>query len=139
MIELSNWTTVTVGGLLAQISETGTANESGGAAEGGQAGGFLEQFIGNPINLVLFSVILFMLLVVRPQRKEMRKMQQLLAGLKKNDRVVTSGGIHGVVVQAASGESTVVIRIDENSGARMTVNRESIAKVLGSDAGESTK
>jgi preprotein translocase subunit YajC len=71
-----------------------------------------------------------MLLVVRPQRTEMKKLQQMLANLKKNDRVVTSGGIHGVVVQANSGDSTVVLRIDENSGARITINRESIAKVL---------
>jgi|694.fasta_scaffold00328_54 preprotein translocase subunit YajC len=113
--------------LLAQTPEaTGTAP----TADNTGAGGFVTQFLSNPLNLVLFSVMLFMLLVVRPQRTEMKKLQQMLANLKKNDRVVTSGGIHGVVVQANSGDSTVVLRIDENSGARITINRESIAKVL---------
>lgn len=107
--------------------------------QGGEgAGGFLQQLFGNPINLILFSLILFMLLVVRPQRREMKKHQELLANLKKNDRVITSGGIHGVVVQANTGEPTVSIRVDENSGTRMTINRDAVATILGSSS-ESTK
>ena len=90
----------------------------------------LMQQLLNPLNLILMSMILFFLLVVRPQRNDMKKMQQKLAALKKNDRVVTSGGIHGVVIQANSGEPTVVVRVDENSGARITINRDAIAKVL---------
>ena len=106
------------------------------AAEGAPAGqeaapgGFLQQFFGNPINLVLFSLILFFLLVAQPQRKQAKRQQQMLAALKKNDRVVTSGGIHGVVVSANAEEPTVSIRVDDNSGARLTVNRESIASVV---------
>jgi preprotein translocase subunit YajC len=106
------------------------------AAEG--VGGFIQQFLGNPINLILFSLILFMLLVIRPQRREMKRHQQLLANLKKNDRVITSGGIHGVVVQAGTGEPTISIRVDENSGTRMTINRDSVATILGSGS-DSTK
>lgn len=106
------------------------------AGEG--AGGFIQDFLGNPINLILFSLILFMLLVVRPQRREMKRHQELLANLKKNDRVVTSGGIHGVVVQANTGDPTISIRVDENSGTRMTINRDSVATVL-STGSDSTK
>ena len=113
---------------------------AGGQAGGGQAGGgsaFMQQLL-HPMNLLLLSMILFFLLVMRPQRAEMKKLQQRLAALKKNDRVVTSGGIHGVIVQAAANEPTVVIRVDENSGARITVNRDAIAKVL-SEATEQDK
>jgi len=106
------------------------------AGEG--VGGFLQQFLGSPINLILFSLILFMLLVIRPQRREMKKHQELLANLKKNDRVITSGGIHGVVVQANAGEPTISVRVDENSGTRMTINRDSVATVLSSGS-DSTK
>lgn len=112
--------------LLAQAAEAAPAGQQ--AAQDG--GGFLQQFLGNPINLVLFSLILFFLLVAQPQRKQMKKQQQMLAGIKKNDRVITSGGIHGVVVVANSGESTVSIRVDDNSGTRITINRESIATVV---------
>lgn len=99
------------------------------AAPEAQTSPLMQQLL-NPLNLILMSMILFFLLVVRPQRNDMKKMQQKLAALKKNDRVVTSGGIHGVVIQANSGEPTVVVRIDENSGARITINRDAIAKVL---------
>lgn len=105
---------------------------AGGAAEvapGGE-GSFWVQFLANPLNLLLLSAILFIFLVLRPQQKQAREHQAKLAGLKKNDRVVTSGGIHGVVVQAAAGEPTVTIRIDENTGARMTVNRDAISQIV---------
>jgi preprotein translocase subunit YajC len=93
---------------------------------------FIQQLL-SPMNLVLFSLIMFFLLVVRPQKNEMKKLQGMLSALKKNDRVVTSGGIHGVVVQANSGDPTVVLRIDESSGAKLTVNRDAITKVLNSE------
>jgi preprotein translocase subunit YajC len=85
-------------------------------------------FLSNPLNLLLLAAILFMFIVVRPQQRQAKELQKALAELKKNDRVVTSGGIHGVVV--SSSDAVVTIRIDENSGARMTVNRESISKVV---------
>ncbi len=90
----------------------------------------LLQFFTNPLNLILLSAILFMFIVVRPQQKQAKDLQKALDDLKKNDRVILASGIHGTVVQANSGEAAISIRIDENSGARMTVNRESVAKVL---------
>jgi len=121
--------------LFAQVAESAPTGEQ--AAPDG--GGFLQQFLGNPINLVLFSLILFFLLVAQPQRKQMKKQQQLLAGLKKNDRVITSGGIHGTVVSANTGEPTVSIRIDDNTGTRLTVNRESISTVASANSSDSAK
>jgi preprotein translocase subunit YajC len=88
------------------------------------------SFFENPINLILISAILFLFIVIRPQQKQLKEQQKLLAGLKKNDRVVTNSGIHGTVTQAAEGEAVVVLRIDDNSGAKLTINRDSIAKVV---------
>ena len=88
------------------------------------------QFLSSPLSLILFSAILFMFLVVRPQQKQMKELQKALAGLKKNDRVVLASGIHGTVVQASPGEAVVMVRIDENTGTRITVNRDSVAKVI---------
>ncbi|MEM8735125.1 MAG: preprotein translocase subunit YajC [Planctomycetota bacterium] len=90
----------------------------------------ITQILGNPLNLILISGILFVLLVLRPQQWMMKELQNSLASLKKNDRVVTSSGIHGTITQANAGESTVVLRIDDNSGAKITMNRDAIAKVL---------
>lgn len=94
------------------------------------------SFFENPINLILISAILFLFIVVRPQQRQAKDQQKLLAGLKKNDRVVTSGGIHGTVTQVADGEAVVVVRIDDNSGAKMTINRDSITKVVTSETKE---
>lgn len=122
---------VTNGLIIDALRLLGLQDAAPNAAEGSAA----SQFFNLP-TLLLMSMVLFFLLVLRPQRNEMKKLQQRLAELKKNDRVITSGGIHGVVVQANSGEPTIVLRIDENSGAKMTVNRDAIAKVLNSDSAE---
>ncbi|QDV22686.1 preprotein translocase subunit YajC [Aureliella helgolandensis] len=105
---------------------------AGADLEVGAAGDMnpIMLFLSNPLNLLLLSAILFMFIVIRPQQKQMKQLQKSLAELKKNDRVVTASGIHGIVVQANAGESVISIRIDENSGARMTVNRDSIAKII---------
>lgn len=102
---------------------------------GGEIG--LVTFLQNPLNLIMLAVMLFFFVVLWPQQRQM-KAQQLalanaLAALKKNDRILTSGGIHGVVVQANSGEPTITIRIDENSGARMTINRDAVVRVLSNE------
>lgn len=88
----------------------------------------IVTFISNPLNVLLLAAILFMFIVVRPQQRQAKELQKALSDLKKNDRIVTSSGIHGVVVSMT--DSLVTIRIDENSGARMTVNRDSISKLV---------
>ncbi len=95
------------------------------------------EFLANPLNLILISAILFMFIVVRPQQRQAKQLQSQLASLKKNDRVVTASGIHGTIVQANSGEETISIRIDESTGARLTINRESVAKIASSDTKKS--
>ncbi len=104
------------------------------AVPAAQAPGSLLEFLASPMNLILISAILFMFLVARPQQKQRQKQEQAQAELKKNDRIVTHSGIHGVVVQTQDG--LVTLRIDENSGARMTVNRDAIASITPSDSKE---
>ncbi|MCA9132108.1 MAG: preprotein translocase subunit YajC [Planctomycetales bacterium] len=121
--------------LLAQ-ADNGLASDAPGAAAAEPAMHPILQFMANPLNLILISAILFMLLVARPQQKQQRQQQQALASLKKNDRVITAGGVHGVVVQTNPEEGHVTIRIDESTGARMTINRDSIGKIIPSDTKE---
>ncbi len=105
----------------------------GAAPDAGEVN-FLTSFFGNPANLLMLAVMLFFFIVIWPQQRQ-AKLQQLahekaLAAMKKNDRVITSGGIHGVIIQANSDEPVITIRIDEGSGARMTVNRDAVVKVF---------
>ncbi len=114
--------------LLAQAPVPGDA-----APEAGEVN-LLTSFFGNPVNLLMLAVMLFFFIVIWPQQRQAKTQQlahqQALAGMKKNDRVITSGGIHGVIIQANSDEPVITIRIDENSGARMTVNRDAVVKVF---------
>lgn len=70
-------------------------------------------------------------LVLRPQKKERDALQRQLDGLKKNDRVLTTAGIYASV--HAVRDNLVVLKIDEDSDAKMRVTRNSIAKVLTGD------
>jgi len=92
-------------------------------------GNWIELFF-NPMNLLLLSaLVVYLLLIVpssRASRKTRKELEEKLANLKKNDRVVTSFGVHGVVAGIHSESNTVTLRIDENTNAKMTVNREAI-------------
>lgn len=67
----------------------------------------LLQFV--PL-LLIFGIFYFML--IRPQKTREKEHQKMLNGLAKNDEVVTTGGIHGTVVNVK--EKSVILRIDEN-------------------------
>src|SRR5947208_1940635 len=84
-------------------------------------------------------IILFYLVMLRPMRRQEQQQKALLAGLKKNDKVVTSGGIIGVIAAVKDKEDEVVLKVDENSNVRLRVTRSSIARVLSDEAGKETK
>ncbi len=75
-------------------------------------------------------IAIFYFLIIRPQQQQQKKMKLMQEGLKKNDEVITSSGIHGTV--AIVKEKTVVIRVDE--GCRIEFDRESIASVANSES-----
>ena len=91
------------------------------------------MLIANPLNLMVLALILFWLIVILPQQRTMRTKQQalqkMLDELKKNDRVVTSAGIHGIVVSKSPEAGTVTLRIDDASNAKLTVERATIVRV----------
>ena len=92
-----------------------------------------EDVFSNPVAFLLVFMVLFYLVLILPNywasKKSRRQQEQLLSGIKKNDRVVTSFGVHGVVAAVQAEAGTVTLRIDENTNAKMTVNRESIRVV----------
>lgn len=81
--------------------------------------------------LVLMGLF-FYLFILRPQGRQQKTHKAMLDGLKKNDRVVTIGGIRGTVVSVNREADEVVLRVDENAKLRMTVG--AIARVEGDDA-----
>jgi len=65
----------------------------------------------NMVPLALIFVVFYFLLI-RPQKTRDKEHKKTLAGLNKNDEVVTSSGIHGTIVNVK--EKTVILRVDEN-------------------------
>ena len=74
----------------------------------------------------VMMIAIFYILVFRPQAKIRKEHETMLKNLKKNDEVVTSGGILGTVVNVKS--ETVTLRIDDN--VRVEVERAAIVRLV---------
>jgi preprotein translocase subunit YajC len=88
---------------------------------------------GNLLNmLVMFGgpLLIFWFVLLRPERKERKRKAEMLENLKKNDRVLTSGGLYASV--AAVHEQEVVLKFDESS-TRVRALKSAIASVLEDD------
>lgn len=81
-----------------------------------------------PMFAVVFALFYFM--VLRPQRSKEQQFRSMIERLKEKDRVVTIGGIHGVVTQVQRDAETVTIRVDEATGTKLRVGVSAISRVL---------
>ena len=75
--------------------------------------------------ILIFAIMYFM--VIRPQQKKAKEHQELLNKLKKNDEVMTSGGIYGKVVDLKD----TIVTIEVAPNVRIRVARSQIASVIG--------
>lgn len=75
-----------------------------------------------PIFLIF---IIFYFLLIRPQQKQEKERQLMLKNIKKNDEVVTAGGLHGVVLNLK--DKTVTMRIDDN--VKVEIDRSAISRI----------
>ncbi|WP_066365492.1 preprotein translocase subunit YajC [Neobacillus fumarioli] len=82
------------------------------------------QGIGTLIPLILMFV-LFYFLLLRPQQKRQKSVQQMQSSLKKGDKIVTIGGLHGII--DSLDDKKVVIRCGD--GSRLTYDRSAIREV----------
>jgi preprotein translocase subunit YajC len=98
------------------------APPGGGEAVGGP-GGFITSII--PFALIIF---IFYFLIIRPQNKKRKETEKMLSAIKKGDKIVTIGGIHGVVQNVK--ESTVIIKVDDN--VKLEFLRSAVSSVLSS-------
>lgn len=85
-----------------------------------QPGGPLMNLL--PIILVF---IVFYFLLIRPQKKAQEAHKKMIAGLKKNDEVVTSGGIYGTIANVK--EETITLRVDDN--VKIELQKSSISAI----------
>lgn len=79
---------------------------------------------------MILIVMVAWLLLYRPERERQRQQRELLAALKKNDRVVTSAGIYGIVSNVDRENNRVTLKVDEAANVKMVVTLSSVTKVL---------
>ena len=82
---------------------------------------------GNPLILFAMLGLVMYFLMLRPQSKERKKREAMLSAVKKNDRVVTIGGILGTVISVKDDEIT--LKVDESSNTKITFTRSAIQRV----------
>lgn len=84
---------------------------------------------GRLLMLVGAISVLYIFMMVLPQRREQKRAKELMDNLKKNDRVLFSGGILGTIANVHQ-DGYVTIRVDDATNAKMRVMRQSISRVL---------
>lgn len=94
--------------------------QAGTAASASTSG----SMVGTLIPFLLIIVIFYFFLI-RPQNKKQKETQKMLDALKKGDKVITIGGIHGTVSSVK--EKTVIVKVDENC--KLEFNRTAISSV----------
>jgi preprotein translocase subunit YajC len=95
-----------------------------GAQPGGEgapgAGGFMTF-------LPFIAIIaIFYFLIIRPQNKKQKDTQKMLQALKKGDKVVTIGGIHGTIQTVR--EQSVILKVDDST--KIEFNRSAISGIV---------
>ena len=97
-----------------------------------QGGGGIAAFL--PFFLIM---VIIYFLMIRPQGKQRKEKQNMLGALKKGDKVITIGGIHGTVVGIKNQGKIFVLKIDKNLN--ININRSAIAGLANSVTEQDTQ
>lgn len=109
---------------------TATAFAQQGAPAQQPPGGLVGFLLG-PFGMMIIIFGIIYLLIMRPQQKRQKQLQEMLRSLQKGDRVVTQAGIYGTI--AAIDEKTILLQVDEK--VRMRIGRWSVAEKVAEEAG----
>jgi preprotein translocase subunit YajC len=92
------------------------------AQQGGDAGG------GMVSTVVMFALIIFIFyfMIIRPQSKRQKERQKMLEAMKKGDKIVTSGGLHGKIIGME--DKTVLVEIADN--VKVKVEKSAVSAVV---------
>jgi len=74
---------------------------------------------------IVLIFIVFYFLLIRPQKKTQDEHKKMIAGLKKNDEVITAGGIHGTIMNVK--ENTITLKIDDE--VKVEVQKTSVSSM----------
>ncbi|GIV58570.1 MAG: preprotein translocase subunit YajC [Bacteroidetes bacterium] len=89
----------------------------------------------NPIAMFLPLILIFIVFyffIIRPQKKKEDQRKKMIEAVKKGDRIVTIGGVHGTVTQVD--ETSVLVQVDSNT--KLRIEKNAIATVVSKDGKE---
>ncbi len=95
--------------------------QNGAQPQGGGGGTLITTLV-----MFLAIILIFYFFMIRPQQKRQKEHTQMLQALKKGDRVITTAGIHGTIVEID--DKTFVLQVSDNT--KITFDRQAIAGKL---------
>jgi len=96
----------------------------GGAPQTGEGGG---GPLGGFMSFLPFIAIIaiFYFLIIRPQNKKRKETENMIKALKRGDKVVTIGGVHGIITSVR--ENTVVVKVDDDT--KIEFSRSAVSSI----------
>lgn len=92
-----------------------------GTSAAGQSGSLSQTLL---MVGVLFAIFYFLL--IRPQKKQQEKHKQMVESLKKGDKIITNGGIYGVIANVK--DKTFIVKVDDNT--KIEIAKSCISTIL---------
>ncbi len=83
----------------------------------------MMQFL--PLLIIMFAIMYF--LIIRPQKTKEKKRLAMISNVRKQDKIVTTGGLHGVVTSVKEGE--VIVRVDDTKDVKVKIDKSAIASL----------
>ena len=82
--------------------------------------------------LLLFAAFYFFL--IRPQQRREKQRKNMIAAVARNDRIVTAGGIHGIVTKV---DDTSVL-VDVHNGTKLRIEKNALARIVNKETAGKT-
>jgi len=92
------------------------------------AGGILSML---PLMIIMFLIMYF--IIIRPQKKQQKQFEDMIANLKKGDKVLTKGGIYCTIVDFVGKEKHKIL-VDAGSNTKIQISRAYISAVISNEA-----
>ncbi|GBR18395.1 preprotein translocase subunit YajC [Gluconobacter sp. NFX36] len=101
------------------------------SAQAADGGGLLANPTVLQFAPMIFIFVVFYFLLIRPQQQRQRKLREEQGGLRRGDKIVTAGGIVGVVQATREGSDEVDVEIAQ--GVRVKIVRSTITNIVSRD------
>ena len=89
----------------------------------------ISNFIQSPFPMFILMFFVLYFVLIRPQIKEQKQTQNMIENLKKNDRVITKGGMIGKIVDF-QGKNNQYIIIDNEAGSKIKLFKSSVVSLI---------